>query len=149
MAALDIGLIESRPRKKIKQALAVDLNPGGLPPQAILSPGRNKYVLVKALDPNNGNVFKWFVKSASPQECGGPYHRNVAADLVEWIEACGYQAVVTGGGRILYHPETKRCLVYGFSYGFGMGNHALAAKVIKEWSSHTIDAACDDSPNMY
>lgn len=29
------------------------------------------------------------------------------------------------------------------------GDHALAAKVIKEWSNQTIDAAYDDSPELY
>jgi 23S rRNA-/tRNA-specific pseudouridylate synthase len=113
-AALDVGLLDGPAEEKQKQApTPVDLNPQGLPPQAMISPGRHKYVLVKAIDPNTLGIYKWFVKSASVQECG-PYHRDVARDLCEWIEACGYRAVVTGGGRILYQPETKRALVYGF-----------------------------------
>ncbi|CAB9496187.1 Sex-regulated protein janus-B [Seminavis robusta] len=146
MAALDIGLVDSAPR--MKQRTSSSVQPESLPPQAILSAGRQKYVLVKSIDPNTYSVHEWFVKSASPQECGGPYHKDVARDLVEWIEACGYKAVVTGGGRILYQPDTKRALVYGFSYGFGRGDHARAAKVIKEWDKD-MDAAYDDSPDLY
>jgi len=127
-SAVDIGL--TTPRKQPEAIASVELNPEGLPPEAILSPGRHKYIIVKAIDPSTGDIYKWFVKSASPQECGGPYHKDVARDLVEWIEACGYRAVVTGGGRILHNAEKKRALVYGFSYGFGRGDHALAAKVI-------------------
>ena len=149
-AVEDIGLLDGRPKQSKKELAAVELNPEGLPPEAILSPGRHKYVLAKATDPNTGEIHKWFVKSASPQECGGPYHKDVARDLSEWIEACGYDATITGGGRILYQPgPPKRALVYGFSYGFGMGNHALAAKTIKEWSQGDIDSAYDDSPDLY
>jgi 23S rRNA-/tRNA-specific pseudouridylate synthase len=148
LAAFDIGLVGSaQPGKRLART-SISLNPEGLPPQAILSPGRHKYVLVKAIDPQTYSIHKWFVKSASPQECGGPYHKNVAQDLVEWIEACGYRAVTTGGGRILYQQDAKKALVYGFSYGYGRGDHALAAKTIME-SSSEIDAAYDDSPQLY
>ena len=152
MPALDVGLLDTAPRPEKASPVAVlEVNPDGLPPQAILSPGRHKYVLVKAIDPNNKKIIKWFVKSASIQECGGPYHRDVAESLVEWIKACGYRAVVTGGGRILYtdQAESKRALVHGFSYGYGRGDHALAAKTIKEWSNGEIDSAYDDSPDLY
>ena len=118
-AALDVDLLDFAPRPKETSATTVELNPEGLPPQASLSPGRHKYVIAKAMDPNTNEIYQWFVKSASIQECGGPYHRDVAEDLVEWIEACGYSAIVTGGGRILYQEEPKRALVYGFSYGYG------------------------------
>lgn len=149
MAALDIGLLDRSPRSARTNAVApAELNPQGLPPQAILSPGRHKYIIAKAIDPNTGEIHKWFVKSASVHECG-PYHRDVAEELVEWINACGYQAIVTGGGRILYQEDMSRALVYGFSYGYGRGDHALAVKVIKEWSEKTIDAAYDDSPELY
>jgi hypothetical protein len=115
----------------------------------MLSPGRHKYVIIKATDPYTDEIYKWFVKSASPQECGGPYHRDIARDLTEWIEACGYRATVAGGGRLLFQSDTKRALVYGFSYSYGKGNHALAAKIIKEWSNGEVDSAYDDSPDLY
>lgn len=102
-----------------------------LPPPVQLSPGRNKYVLVKA-ESQSGTEY-WFVKSASPAECGGPYHANVAEELVEWIQAAGFERVtVTGGGRIDYDPSTKRAHVYGFSYGFGKGDHAKASDMISQ-----------------
>jgi len=135
--------------------LSKEPRPDLLPNRVQLSPGKNKYVLVRAYlppgtkAPENGDAHQnyWFVKSATPKECGGPYHGNVAQDLREWIEACGYEAHVTGGGRIDYDPNENRCVVYGFSYGFGKGNHKWAAKTIRD---HTdIPATFDDSDNLY
>jgi Janus/Ocnus family (Ocnus) len=78
---------------------------------------------------------------------------NVAQDLREWIEAAGYDVVVTGGGRIDYRPATVdgrgRAVVYGFSYGFGKGDHAKAAAIIAEWSNGSIDASYDHSEGLY
>jgi hypothetical protein len=119
-----------------------------LPDRVSLSPGKHKYVLVKATHSANDDVF-WFVKSAPPSECGGPYHGNVAQDLLEWIEAAGYDATVTGGGRIDYRRADSLAVVYGFSYGFGMGDHKRAASLIEEWSEGTIDAVHDNSEGLY
>jgi hypothetical protein len=89
----------------------------------------------------------WFVKSASPTECGGPYHANVADELVEWLEALEYSVVVTGGGRIDYNDIAKTAKVYGFSYGFGKGDHRKAATVIAENSD--VVATYDLSDGLY
>jgi 23S rRNA-/tRNA-specific pseudouridylate synthase len=125
-----------------------------LPPTVQLSPGENKYVLMKAVSENE--TVYWFVKSASPEECGGPYHANVAQDVIEWIEAAGFSNVqVTGGGRIDYDPDRKTAHVYGFSYGFGKGDHAQAAELIESFSSQLdggddfIKATYDNSNSLY
>jgi hypothetical protein len=118
-----------------------------LPPRIQLSPGKNKYVLIKATHPDETQE-EWFVKSASPSECGGPYHANVAQDLREWIVAAGYKVFVTGGGRIDYRPELKKAVVYGFSYGFGKGDHVKAAKLINEFIGD-IEATYDYSDELY
>ena len=116
-----------------------------LPPVVQISPGRNKYVLVK-VETQAGDVLS-FVKSASPKECGGLYHANVAEDLVEWIRAAGYEKLtVTGGGRIDYSPTSNIAKVYGFSYGFGKGDHARAAELIAETG---IIATYDNSNSLY
>lgn len=128
--------------------------PDLLPDRVQLSPGKNKYVLIRATAPsspddedNNPQEEYWFVKSAAPKECGGPYHGNVAQDLREWIEAAGFEVTVTGGGRIDYHPSINRCVVYGFSYGFGKGNHEQAAALIRQ---HTdILATFDNTDGLY
>ena len=120
-----------------------------LPPTVQLSPGRNKYVLVRV----DGGDF-WFVRSASPRECGGACHANVAQDLVEWIDAAGYDdIVVTGGGRIDYDigssdgcKGTGKAHVYGFSYGFGKGDHRRVARLIRDAG---IMATYDNSDSLY
>ena len=117
-----------------------------LPPQVALSPGTNKYVLIKATNKDVDETL-WFVKSASPAECGGLYHANVAEDLVEWLEAMDFTVEVTGGGRIDYSPTKKYANVYGFSYGFGKGNHAKAAKLIELHSDSF--ATFDNSASLY
>ena len=127
--------------------------PDLLPDRVQLSPGKNKYVLVRAFYPPSFPLEKdlprdfWFVKSASPKECGGPYHGNVAQDLREWIEAAGFEVQVTGGGRIDYAPDENRCVVYGFSYGFGKGNHDFAASLIQKHL--TIQAVADNTEGLY
>jgi hypothetical protein len=136
-----------------------------LPPPVQLSPGRHKYVLVKVVtrgggvdnENNNGSTKKqrqrWFVKSASPEECGGPYHANVAQDLVESIRsaAAGYGdqilIEVTGGGRINYSSSSNQAHVYGFSYGFGKGDHARVAALITAETG--ILATHDNSNDLY
>lgn len=119
-----------------------------LPPQVQLSPGANKYIMVKATHPLNNEV-RWFVKSATPSECGGPYHANVAQDLVEWLQVEGYDTMVTGGGRIKYSAEKQEACVFGFSYGFGKGDHEKAASIISEWSNGSINASFDNSDSLY
>ena len=119
------------------------------PPQVMISPGAHKYVMVKATHPLDDKE-RWFVKSAAPSECGGPYHANVAQDLVEWLKAVGFNMIeVTGGGRIDYNDETKVACVYGFSYGFGKGDHEKAASIIREWSNGSITATYDNSDTIY
>jgi hypothetical protein len=118
-----------------------------LPPMVQLSPGTHKYVLVKAVNEHDAST-RWFVKSASASECGGPYHANVAQDLVEWIQAAGYDVKVTGGGRIDY-VEGRQAHVYGFSYGFGRGDHERVVSLIDEFSQGEIVATFDASRNLY
>jgi Janus/Ocnus family (Ocnus) len=77
---------------------------------------------------------------------------NVAQDLREWIEAAGYVATVTGGGRINYQISStgeREVVFYGFSYGFGRGDHAKAAAIVKEWSQGGIATFVDDSLSLY
>ena len=118
-----------------------------LPPRVQLSPGKNKYVLIK-VESNDDAI--WFVKSASPKECGGPYHANVAEDLIEWIQAAGYSNIqVTGGGRIDYNSEKQHAHIYGYSYGYGKGNHEQVAELIASFSDNEIRATFDNSNSLY
>jgi hypothetical protein len=138
-----------------------------LPPSVQLSPGRNKYVMAKLRDPVTRKS-RWFVKSAAPSECGGPYHVNVAEGMVEWIRNVpGYESVkveIIGGGRIDYVPNAASSTfdgatssgdcgtvhVYGFSYRYGKGDHRLAAKLIEEsMGIEALTVSYDVSDNLY
>eukprot|EP00536_Pseudo-nitzschia_multiseries_P002926 jgi/Psemu1/301681/fgenesh1_kg.41_\ len=60
------------------------------------------------------------------------YHCNAAEPMVETLEASGYKSIsVTGGGRIALNTDKRTVSVYGFSYGFGLADHALSVSVIK------------------
>ena len=110
-----------------------------------LSPGQNKYVIVKASSPNLEEP-KWFVKSASPSECGGPYHADVARDLVNRLNTAGYDTVVFGGGRIDYDCVKRHAHIYGFSYGFGKGDHEFVSILIEQ---DGYSSSFDDSDTLY
>jgi 23S rRNA-/tRNA-specific pseudouridylate synthase len=111
-----------------------------------LSAGTNKYVIVKATLP--GNQREWYVKSASAKECKGQYHADVARQLVKDLNCSGYDTIVMGGGRIDYDPVKKKAHVYGFSYGFGKGDHHFVTMLIEKYQPD-ITATFDDSDDVY
>jgi hypothetical protein len=114
-------------------------------PSVQLSPGANKYVIIKATLPGSNEV-KWFVKSASSMECGGPYHADVAKALLQDLSCATYDTVVCGGGRIDYNEANKTAHVYGFSYGFGKGDHEYVSLLIEKAG---IRATYDNSDFLY
>ena len=62
---------------------------------------------------------------------GAHYHRNAAEPLIEQLESAGYYDIeVTGGGRIDLNEDEKAIKIYGFSYSFGQGNHAISREVV-------------------
>jgi 23S rRNA-/tRNA-specific pseudouridylate synthase len=91
-----LGLIETPPAAETSKQVATSqgasrrdgnnkpARPDLLPPRVSLSPGKNKYVLIRATHPNDEQV-QWFVKSAAPHECGGPYHGKL--DTYVWLDA--------------------------------------------------------------
>ena len=120
-----------------------------LPPLIKLSPGSNKYVVIRATDMANVDNELWFVRSASPEQCGGPYHANVAKELLNSLQSLGFSASVMGGGRIdfLENDEVAHAHVFGFSYGFGKGDHEKVAQLIEE--NTDIIATFDMSDGLY
>ena len=91
----------------------------------------------------------WFVRSASPLECGGPYHANVAEEIMQQLQSLGYKADVMGGGRIDFciSEELSHAHVFGFSYGFGKGNHQMVASIIEQYTD--IVSTFDNSDGLY
>eukprot|EP00526_Cylindrotheca_closterium_P007005 CAMPEP_0113624752 /NCGR_PEP_ID=MMETSP0017_2-20120614/12771_1 /TAXON_ID=2856 /ORGANISM="Cylindrotheca closterium" /LENGTH=727 /DNA_ID=CAMNT_0000534815 /DNA_START=99 /DNA_END=2282 /DNA_ORIENTATION=- /assembly_acc=CAM_ASM_000147 len=160
-SAADVELVQQQKEKQRLSLSTIDDDEFAnarvdlLPPTVRLSPGANKYVLIKVDGKKDDEVY-WFVVSASPGECGGPYHVNVAADTLEWIQAAGFKRItVTGGGRIDFNPDSGRAHVHGFSYGFGKGDHAKVAELIdayyKEENGNGVNlkASFDDSDRLY
>ena len=119
------------------------------PPRVSLSHGKHKYVLVKAVHPLKPDKEEWFVRSASTKEAQGPYHADVAYELVEWLEALEFEVTVTGGGRIYYNYGQEEVKVYGFSYGFGMADHQKAGSLIAEHMNLNPKYDKDNSRQVY
>lgn len=63
---------------------------------------------------------------------GASYHRNAAEPLVDRLQANGYKNInVTGGGRIFLDDDAKKISIFGFSYGFGLADHARSKELVE------------------
>jgi phosphohistidine phosphatase len=95
--------------------------------------GRHKYVQIRAYPPgsssssNNANQEpQIFVTSKR----GAKYHVNAAEPMIQKLEEAGYRDIeVTGGGRIHLESDIKKMAIYGYSYGFGLADHAVSKEV--------------------
>lgn len=97
-------------------------------PNVSIDAGAHKYVLMSAITPGGGER-QHFVVSRR----GAEYHRNVAEPFVEALERSGYKSIqVLGGGRIALNQEKKTISIYGYSYGFGLADHALSQSVVEK-----------------
>lgn len=141
-SSTDISLVREASEQQ-SQHLTED---AALPQRVSLRRGCNKYVIIKAKLGGNEVLF---VRSASPEECGGPYHANVAEELLLQLTGAGYNASVVGGGRIDYieTDDLSHAHVFGFSYGFGKGDHKLVASLIE--ANTGIVATFDNSDGLY
>jgi hypothetical protein len=134
---------EARVFKRSEQPLR-RLEDATLPPRVSLSRGCNKYVVIRATNDLLEGEELFFVKSASPEECGGLYHANVAEELLSQLNNIGLTASVIGGGKIDYMEtdDLSHAHVYGFSYAFGKGNHEMVASIVE---AHTDTVATFDN----
>jgi phosphohistidine phosphatase len=89
-----------------------------------IAEGAHKYVLIKAeLDGEE----QYVVTSKK----GAEYHRNAAEPMINILESAGYTNIdVTGGGRLSLDSNAKEIHIYGFSYGFGLADHAISQKTV-------------------
>lgn len=143
------GSFSHRDETSKRPIVATSADEQVLPPRVLLSPGSHKYVVIRAIDPTDSRKELWFVRSASPEECGGPYHADVARDLLYRLNSLGYNTKVMGGGRIdfLDNDHVSHAHVFGFSYGFGKGDHEKVSKIIEE--NTAIIATSDMSDGLY
>mmetsp|Transcript_14693 Transcript_14693/g.31923 ORF Transcript_14693/g.31923 Transcript_14693/m.31923 type:complete len:160 (+) Transcript_14693:248-727(+) len=96
-------------------------------PSVSIDDGAYKYVLITANTPSNrARIFVYSKRNAS-------YHRDVAEYLLPQLEGEGYSEIlIKGGGRILRDEEEKRIHIFGYSYGFGQADHALAKEIVEK-----------------
>jgi len=94
-------------------------------PSVEIAEGVHKYVLIRA---SMDGEEQYVVTSRR----GASYHRNAAEPMIAKLEAAGYYDIdVTGGGRIDCNETAKTIHIYGFSYGFGRANHAVAQQTVQ------------------
>mmetsp|Transcript_19435 Transcript_19435/g.44269 ORF Transcript_19435/g.44269 Transcript_19435/m.44269 type:complete len:202 (-) Transcript_19435:173-778(-) len=102
-------------------------------PSVHLDEGVHKYVLIRAVEPATADGAADRDRTFVVSKRGAAYHRDVAEPFVDRLLEGGWAEVrITGGGRIHLDAVGRKVKVYGFSYGFGKGNHRWATKVIGE-----------------
>jgi len=110
-------------------------------PSVEIDEGTHKYVLIRA---SVDGEERYIVTSRR----GASYHRNAAEPMIAKLEAAGcyHDIEVTGGGRISYEEADKKIHIYGFSYGFGQANHAIAQRTVQEdprYKDYTVTISND------
>jgi phosphohistidine phosphatase len=97
-------------------------------PNVSIDSGTHKYVLISAVLPGGGERHHYVVSRR-----GAEYHQNVAEPFVTALERSGYTSIrITGGGRIALDEKIKTISIYGYSYGFGLADHALSKSVLEK-----------------
>lgn len=106
-------------------------------PNVRIAEGAHKYVLISALSPDK-NEREYFVTSKKH----AAYHRNAAEPFVDELERNGYRSIsILGGGRINLDSEKKTIFIYGYSYGFGLADHAISKSVVvndPQWKAYEV-----------
>ena len=106
-------------------------------PNVRIAEGAHKYVLITALLPDK-NQRQHFVTSKKHAS----YHRNAAEPFVYELEQKGYRSIsILGGGRITLDKEKNTIFIYGYSYGFGLADHAISKSVVDkdpEWEGYEV-----------
>ena len=133
VAALQKRIAESNATSstQAKQSRPSDWTPV---PSVSIAEGAHKYVLISATEPypqdGEDECYTSFVVTSKEY---AQYHQIAAEPYVELLEARGYKDInVTGGGRIRFEPSEKKIAIYGYSYGFGLADHACSKMVIEK-----------------
>jgi hypothetical protein len=96
-------------------------------PNVEIAEKAHKYMLISAKTPA-GDQRQHFVASKR----GAHYHCNAAKPwFVYRLDHSGYKSIdVKGGGRTALDSANQTIAVYGYSYVFGLADHALSKAVI-------------------
>lgn len=89
--------------------------------------GKFKYILIQVRDPESKSE-KHIVRGY--KSC--PYHADILSKVEPSITKLKCKANCVGGGRIKHSPENKSIFVYGYSQGFGLADHSITTKLLKE-----------------
>lgn len=102
---------------KLDQIPNVDIDPSG----------RFKYILIQVTDPET-KAEKYIVRGY--KSC--PYHVDILETVEPSIHKLKCKAKCVGGGRILHKPEVRSIFIFGYSQGFGLADHKISHKLMKE-----------------
>jgi len=134
--ALDITSSSSRNGDNIVEENAAASSQKDIP-SVFIDEGAHKYVVIYATEPtprgsSGTGTGECLRRTFVVSQRGAPYHRIVAESFLPKLEETGYKYIhIQGGGRIYRNDHAKRIRVFGYSYGFGQGNHEEATQVIK------------------
>lgn len=98
-------------------------------PIVSIDKGAFKYVLITATSPPPSNIPRTFVYSREKAQ----YHACIVMQLLPKLRSRGYTDIlVAGGGRINRDDKLKKIHIFGYSFGFGMADHAAAKEVVEK-----------------
>jgi phosphohistidine phosphatase len=98
-------------------------------PVVSIDEGAFKYILITATSPPPSKLLRTFVCSREKAQ----YHVNIVLQLLPKLRSHGYTDIlVAGGGRINRDDKLKKIHIFGYSYGFGMADHAAAKEVVEQ-----------------
>ena len=86
-----------------------------------------KYIQIKVTSIQNPESSKIIIRGF--EEC--EYHADIYDRVAPFLNGAGYQTNCLGGGRI--KRSEGEIFVYGYSVGFGKGDHQVACDIIKEF----------------
>ena len=118
-------------------------------PQVDIAEGVHKYVLLSACLPKGGeqgveggggnsrSVRHQHRQHFVVSKKNAAYHKDAAEPYVELLERNQYTNIrIEGGGRLALDSTKKTIYIYGYSYGFGLADHALSKSIIEQQHKH-------------
>lgn len=80
------------------------------------------------------------------EEC--EYHADIYDRVAPFLQDSGFQVTCPGGGRIGRNAD--EIFVFGYSVGFGRGDHNQACEIIKKWlEDNPGQPGQDDKPKIH
>jgi len=90
---------------------------------------RFNYVLIKVSVEDNPEKSKYILRGYD----WGKYHSDIYKNEKNYLDQHGLRSECTGGGRIDHDKNRKMILIYGTSQEYNMGDHGLAADMLRDY----------------